>query len=346
MNLAEVRAKAKEKLAGICQVCRVCDGRACAGQVPGVGGIGTGSSFKRNVEALANCFLNLRTMHDVADPSLTWDFFGNTLRMPVLGAAIGGGKLNYKGVISDEELADAFINGCHQAGIIGQIGDGPDLSIFRYGLEKINTLNGWGIPIIKPREQEEIIKRIKMAEEAGCKAVGIDIDAAGLINMRAAGQKVEPKTLAQLQEITKATKLPVILKGVMTPEEAEKAVQAGAKAIVVSNHGGRVLDWTLGTAEVLPGIAYMVKGKITILMDGGIRNGWDVLKALALGADAVMMGRPLAIGAVGAGALGVKLALDQVYNELYVAMIMTGTTSVHDVHFDILREKRGRGFVD
>ncbi len=346
MNLAEIRAKAKEKLVGICQVCRICDGKACAGQVPGVGGIGTGSSFKRNVEALANCFLNLKTMHDVTDPSLVFDFFGTSLRMPVLGAAIGGGQLNYKGVISDEEFADAFIDGCYQAGTLGQIGDGPNLSLFQYGLEKIKARNGWGIPIIKPRDQEEIIKRIKMAEEAGCKAVGIDIDAAGLINMRMAGQKVEPKTLEKLQEITKATKLPVILKGVMTPEEAEKAVLAGAKAIVVSNHGGRVLDWTPGTAEVLPGIAYMVKGKITILMDGGIRTGWDVLKALALGADAVMMGRPLAIGAVGAGALGVKLTLDQVYNELYVAMIMTGTSSVTDVHLEILREKRGRGFVD
>lgn len=336
MNLAEVRSKAKEKLAGVCQVCRVCDGKACAGLVPGVGGIGTGSSFKRNVEALARHGLHLRVIHQVSDPSLALTLFGNILKMPVLGAAIGGGRINYKDVINDCELADAMIDGCFEAGTMGQTGDGPDHTIYRYGVETIRKKDGWGIPIMKPREQDEIIKRIKMAEEAGCAAVGIDVDAAGLINMRAAGQRVEPKTFNQLEEITKSTRLPVILKGIMTPDEAEKAAAAGAKGIVVSNHGGRVLDWTPGTAEVLPGIAKMVKGKITILVDGGIRTGYDVLKCLALGADAVMVGRPLAIGAIGAGALGVRLVLEQIHRELYIAMIMTGTAAVTDVDPEIL----------
>lgn len=335
MNLIEVRSKAKEKLAGICQVCRVCDGRACAGQIPGVGGLGTGSSFKRNAEALAKLGLNQRTMHEVSEPSLEMDIFGTKIKMPVLGAAIGGGKLNYRDVITDWELADVMIAGCHQAGTIGQVGD-PALKTFQYGLEAIQKNEGNGIPIIKPREQEEIIKRVKMAEEAGCVAFGIDIDAAGLINMRLAGQRVEPKTVRQIEEITGSTKLPLILKGVMTPDEAEKAVLAGAKGIVVSNHGGRSLDWTPGTAEVLPEIVKAVKGKITILVDGGIRTGYDVLKCLALGADAVQIGRPLVIGAVGAGALGVQMILEQIYQELYVAMILTGNATVKDIHDNTL----------
>lgn len=337
MNISEMRSKAKEKLTGICQVCRICDGRVCAGLVPGVGGTGTGSSFKRNVEALAGYGLNLRTIHDSRDPSLALELFGTALKMPVLGAAIGGGRINYKDIISDRELADAMIDGCCEAGTMGQIGDGPDLTIFQYGIEAIKKRNGLGIPIVKPREQGELIARIKLAEEAGCKAVGIDIDAAGLINMRLVGQRVEPKTVRQLEEITGSTGLPVILKGIMTVDEAEKAAAAGAKGIVISNHGGRVLDWTPGTADVLPEIARKVKGKITVLIDGGIRTGADVLKCLALGADAVMIGRPLALGAIGAGAEGVKLVLDQIYQELYIAMIMTGTASVKEANERVLQ---------
>ncbi|RNC28487.1 MAG: L-lactate dehydrogenase [Candidatus Dichloromethanomonas elyunquensis] len=336
MNLTEIRSQAKVKLAGVCQVCRICDGKACAGKVPGMGGIGTGSSFKHNVEALDRYSLNLRVIHKVNEPCLEYSLFGKKLKMPVMGAAIGGGTINYNDAITEHDLNSAIIEGCSVAGSIGQLGEGPSLDYFRDGLEIISGNNGWGVPIIKPREQEEIIKRIKMAEEAGCCAVGIDIDAAGLINMRANGQRVEAKSLQQLEELTKSTSLPVILKGIMTPDEAEKAAVSGAKAIVVSNHGGRVLDCTPGTAEVLPGIANGVKGKITILIDGGIRTGYDVLKCLALGADATMIGRPLALGAIGGGTGGVSLTLEQIYQELFVAMIMTGTAEVTTVDPAIL----------
>jgi 4-hydroxymandelate oxidase len=93
---------------------------------------------------------------------------------------------------------------------------------------------------------------------------------------------------------------------------------------VVSNHGGRVLDATPGTAEVLPEIAAAVGPGLLVLADGGVRSGGDVLKMLALGADAVLVGRPVAIGAFGGGAEGVRLVLDQLRAELEVAMILTG----------------------
>ena len=122
----------------------------------------------------------------------------------------------------------------------------------------------------------------------------------------------------------------------MTPEEAQMAAETGAAAIVVSNHGGRVLDHTPGAADVLPEIAHKVKGKVIIFCDGGIRYGTDVLKLIALGADAVLVGRPLIHGAFGGGQEGVALMLNKMKGELVNAMILTGTGSIRNVSKDIL----------
>jgi len=127
-----------------------------------------------------------------------------------------------------------------------------------------------------------------------------------------------------------------ILKGIMTPEDARLSLEAGADAIVVSNHGGRVLDHTPGVAEVLPSVAESVKGKIFILADGGIRSGGDVLKMLALGADAVMIGRPFSVAAVGGLKEGVAKYLDQIRSELISTMILTGCQSADSADQSIL----------
>jgi isopentenyl diphosphate isomerase/L-lactate dehydrogenase-like FMN-dependent dehydrogenase len=115
------------------------------------------------------------------------------------------------------------------------------------------------------------------------------------------------------------------------------AAESGAAAIVVSNHGGRVLDHTPGTAEVLAAIADRVKKyKMVILVDGGVRNGYDVLKMLALGAAAVLVGRPVIRGAVGGGQEGVSLVLNKMRKELAEAMVLTGTADVKKVKRSIL----------
>jgi isopentenyl diphosphate isomerase/L-lactate dehydrogenase-like FMN-dependent dehydrogenase len=98
-----------------------------------------------------------------------------------------------------------------------------------------------------------------------------------------------PKTVAELREVARATRMPLVVKGIMTPEQALKAGEAGAKGIVVSNHGGRRIDHTPGTAEVLPAIADKVKGKLVILADGCVHYGIDVFKYVAPGADAVLV---------------------------------------------------------
>jgi len=109
--------------------------------------------------------------------------------------------------------------------------------------------------------------------------------------MVANNKPVFKKTPEDIKELVASTKLPLIIKRIMDAEDAEAAAKAGAAAIVVSNHGGRVLDNTPGTAEVLPSIIDATKGKTRILVDGGIRNGYDVLKMLAIGAEAVLIGR-------------------------------------------------------
>jgi 4-hydroxymandelate oxidase len=110
----------------------------------------------------------------------------------------------------------------------------------------------------------------------------------------------------------------------MTPDEALQAAEAGAAGVVVSNHGGRVLEGSAGTAEVLPAVAGALKGKIALMVDGGVRSGVDALKMLALGAEAVLIGRPLAVAAIGGAQEGVKKYLTRIRFELIQAMILTG----------------------
>jgi 4-hydroxymandelate oxidase len=301
-----------------------------------MGGIGTGSSFTANVEALAAVKLGLRTIHGAVEPDIGLEFFGYKLSMPVLAAPTAGVHLNMGDAMPEVDFVMAIIGGSGAAGSVGMTGDGPGPVIYNTGIDVVRANGGRGIPIIKPRLAEEIVIRIRQAEEAGAWAVGVDVDAAGIIGMVRAGEPVGPKTVEAWREVIAATDLPFILKGIMTVEDAEAAVEAGAAAIVVSNHGGRVLDHTPGTADVLPDIAEAVKGDVFVLVDGGVRSGADVLKMLALGANAVLVGRPLIIAAVAGGAEGVTAVLDQYADQLRSAMILTGCASLDEIDESIL----------
>ncbi|MEW6064265.1 FMN-dependent dehydrogenase [Desulforamulus profundi] len=331
MDLKTMRNLAKEQLKGYCRVCPVCDGRACSGEVPGMGGTGTGISFRNNLTALASYSLNMRTLHGAKDPVTETELFGSKLSSPIMGAPMTGTSYNMGGVLTEGEFIGMIVSGSRQAGTLGWTGDGADPAMYTSGLEAIAAEEGFGIPIIKPREQKVIIECIRRAEAAGARAVGVDIDGAGLVTMALKGQPVGPKTLEEIKELVSSTKLPFILKGIMTVDEAEKAVEAGVSAIVVSNHGGRILDCTPGAADVLPAIAAAVKGKVTILADGGVRTGVDVLKLLALGADGVLVGRPLVVGAFGGREEGVKMLLDKMTAELKQAMILTGCNTIQEI---------------
>lgn len=129
---------------------------------------------------------------------------------------------------------------------------------------------------------------------------------------------------------------PMIIKGILDPEDAKDAVRFGADGIVVSNHGGRQLDGVLSTARALPAIADAVKSDITILSDSGIRNGLDVVRMLALGADSVLLGRAFVYALAAQGQAGVENLLDLIDKEMRVAMTLTGAKTIRDITRDSL----------
>ncbi len=336
MTYAEILANAKVNLGGKCRVCPVCDGRACAGEVPGMGGKGTGNSFKANIESLSSFKLNMRLLHDAKTPDTTIELFGRKMSLPVFAAPVSGTTLNMGGKFTEAEYISWIIDGTLAAGTFPMVGDTAIPSFLTDNLAALKKAGGNGIVVIKPWANESIVEKIRLAEEAGAFAVGIDIDAAGLVTLSLHGKSVGPKTPAEISELRKATRLPLILKGIMTAADARVAFDCGVDAVVVSNHGGRVLDETPGVADVLSEIADQFKGKLVILADGGIRSGVDVLKMVALGADAVLYGRPLVTASFGGQTEGVKLFFDRIAAELKSAMILTGCGTIRDVSQNVI----------
>lgn len=332
-----IRNNARKKFYTACKACVVCDGVECRGKVPGIGGVGTGESFTENLRALARCKINLRTIHQIKAPDLSTELFGQKLSIPVLAAPITGMETNLAGGMDEKDYADAVLGGCIASGVLGMVGDGASPRKYLVGLEVIKKMGGLGVPIFKPREcNMEIITRFKAAEDAGAVAVGIDVDAASFKTMALKGQAVGPKSVRELRELKSHLSVPFVLKGIMNAESALAAVEAGADAIVASNHGGRVMDSMPGTADVLPEIAAAVQGRVKVLVDGGVREGVDILKMLALGADAVMIGRPLCIAAFGAGREGVEFYLNQKRDELKQAMILTGCARINAIDSSVI----------
>ena len=175
-----------------------------------------------------------------------------------------------------------------------------------------------------------------MVKESDPLAIAMDIDAAGLPFLKNLTPPAGSKTVDELKEIAALAQKPFILKGIMTVAGAKKALEAGARGIVVSNHGGRVLDQCPATAEVLPAIADAVGGQMTVFVDGGIRTGMDVFKALALGADAVLIGRPFVNMVYGGGAEGVQVYVSKLKAELEDTMAMCGAHSIADINRSML----------
>ena len=336
MEMKEVRGNARDRMKGFCRVCVTCDGRACSGEVPGMGGLGTGSTFRANVDALGFVKLNMRVLHEAADPDTSVEILGLKLDLPVLAAPIGGVSFNMGDKVTESDYISSKLAGCKAKGIIGCTGDGVPEFIYQSAFAAISGLGGHGIPFIKPWEDAELFEKLDKAVATGAPAIGMDVDACGLVTLRKMGRPVSPRSVEQMKAVRKRVDAKFILKGIMTPDEARKAVDIGADAIVVSNHGGRVLDHAPGTADVLADVADAVKGQITVLADGGVRTGVDVLKFLALGADAVMIGRPFSIASIGGGQEGVETYLDALRGELNAAMVLTGTASAASVSRDIL----------
>ncbi len=344
-TVEDVRNIAREKLKGICGVYKDCDGdtrRLCQGQsygrALGIGGIGSGASFNNNFLALRKYNLKMKLVEEDFTPDTSYNFFGKDLSMPVMAASVAGvNSFGGDSVITEQEFCRSVVLGCKAAGSLGWRGDTYTYSLEKsYGINAIAEANGFGVKIVKPREQETIIKFFKKAEDIRCIAVGIDTDGCGSYAMNTHNKPVFKKSVEDIKELVSATNLPVIIKGVMCVEDALKAKESGAAAIVVSNHGGRVLDHTSGTADVLQPIVKELKGKIKILVDGGIRNGYDVLKMLALGAESVLIGRDIIRASVGAGIKGVQIHMEYMQKTIQKAMKMTNCKTLRDVSSGIL----------
>lgn len=331
MNYQDVLKEARKKFNGSCRVCRVCDGVACRGEVPGMGGKGTGSSFIENVKALEKIKVNMRTIHDVTSVDTSVELFGSKFSMPIFAAPITGTTLNMGGLVTEKEYIEPVISGCKNKDTLAMVGDTAVPQFLLDNLDVMKDYDGAGIVFIKPWENENIIEKIRMAEKVGARAVGVDIDACGLVTLNLHGKPVQAKTVDEIKELVNSTKLPFILKGIMTPDEAKKAVEAGVYGIVVSNHGGRVQDFTPGTAEVISKISKAVDKKVKVFVDGGIRTGVDVLKMLALGADACLIGRPFVTASFGGKTEGVEIYLDRLKSELEGAMILTGCRDIKSI---------------
>jgi isopentenyl diphosphate isomerase/L-lactate dehydrogenase-like FMN-dependent dehydrogenase len=346
MSLEEIREIAKKKLMGICGVYKECDGasmRICQGQSYGralrFGGIGSGASFHNNILALKKYKFKMSLIGDHFEPDTSYNFFGNKLSMPIMGASVAGvNSFGGEEVITESDFCRSVVFGCKEAGTLGWRGDTYTYSLEKsYGIDAISEADGWGVKIVKPRDQETIKKFYKKAEETDCIAVGMDVDGCGSYAMATHNKTVFRKTVDDIKELASSTKLPLIIKGIMSIEDARNAIDAGASAIVVSNHGGRVLDHTPGTADVLLEIVSKFRGKIKILVDGGVRTGYDVLKMLALGAEAVLIGRDIVRAAVGGRIEGVRIHMEYMQKTLAKAMKMTNCKTLKEVSSEILQ---------
>ena len=340
-SVAAVYQNARQALYPICRVCPQCDGVACAGEFPGIGGLDSGMSFQNNFTGLQRIKLKCRPLSGNKKPDCSTVIFGQKLSFPAMAAPIGGLAVNFPHLndMSESEYFDAIIGGCVDAGTMGSVGDiqsDPwDITKARYDVA--GRFPGKVVAGIKPRLNDNLIRVIRLAEAAKAFMITVDIDSAGRGWMDASKDTaVEPKTVAQLRELVRATRIPILVKGIMTPDDALLAGEAGAAGICVSNHGGRVLDHTPSTAEVLPAIVDKVKGKMVILVDGCVHYGTDVLKYVALGADAVLVGRHLWRAAHGGGRPAVALFMKTMRDEMTAAMVLTAVPNVASISRNIL----------
>ena len=299
MDYKTILETARTCIGPYCKACPVCNGKACGNTVPGPGAKAPGSGFIRNYDKWQSICVNMDTICENLPVDTTVKLFDKTYAYPFFAAPVGAMKLHYGDKYDDLEYNRILVSACADAGIAAFTGDGTNPAVFDGAMDAIQRSGGVGVPTIKPWHMELVKQKLDKAAASGCP-------------------------------------LPFVIKGIMTVRGAEKALQAGASGIVVSNHGGRVLGATPATAEVLPAIADAVKGKMKIFVDGGIRSGTDVFKALALGADAVLIGRPFVTMVYGGGAEGVQTYVDKIGGELKDTMAMCGVHSLKEITRDCI----------
>lgn len=334
MNYNEVLEAARTCVGPYCKACPVCNGKACGNAMPGPGCKYPGNVAARNFEKWQDVCVNMDTLCPNTNPDVSFELFGKKFSAPVFVAPLGALTMHYGDKYTDFTYNSLMLKSACEYGVLGFTGDGVDPEIMKSSVKDMISLGGVGIPTIKPWNKEAVFEKLDILNANGIFAAAMDVDGAGLPFLKAMNPNAGSKTVDEMKEIISYAKMPFIIKGIMTPAGALKAVEAGAKGIVVSNHGGRVQGGTPSTCEVLPAIAEAVKGKITIFVDGGIRSGVDIFRALALGADAVLIGRPVLTAIYGAGEEGFRVYMDKIIGELKSTMTMCGAASLTEITSD------------
>lgn len=319
----------------------------------------TGGSFDEitltdNHAAFDRLKLHYRVLRQAGQPSLETNLLGETIALPIICAPTGSQKLTHpEGELAVRRAADQIgtlmtlaTTSTYSMSEVFKAGRGP--LWFQLYLFKDEGMN------------REMVTR---AEETGFQAIALTVDAPvfgrrerdlrnryalppGLVyeNLPGAGDSSGRDVAAFMNEhykndigwsdvswLCSATKLPILIKGISHPDDADLALKNGADGIWVSNHGGRQLDSAPATIDVLPAIAKKVDQRAPIILDGGVRRGTDVLKALALGATAVAIGRPMVWGLAVGGQAGVEQILTILRTELEIAMTLCGCRSISDI---------------
>lgn len=329
------------------------------------GGAADECTLHSNLDAWADYFLLPRVLEDVRGGHTRCSLLGETLAHPIILAPVASQCLFHP----EGELATTLASSVMQgAAVISTQAS--------HALEEIASHNqslGQGLlwfQLYWQGGRDATLTLVKRAEAAGYRALVLTVDApvsgarnreqrAGFsLPAEMANCNVPPMLLPVVPEgssmvfdglmavaptwedvawLVAQTSLPILFKGILHPDDAIKAVDIGASGIVVSNHGGRVLDGVTTTFQALPDVVKAIDSQVPVLVDGGIRRGTDIIKARALGATAVMVGRPYIYALSVAGALGVAHVIRLLREELEIAMALTGCKTLHDIHRDLLR---------
>lgn len=322
------------------------------------GGAADEITLRDNRHAYDGLKLMPRVLRDMTEGHTRVSLFGQTYDHPVFLAPIAYHRMAHQ----DGELASVLGAAALKAGMIVS----TRASVPMEDIAQAAQGPLWFQLYIQP-DRDFTLQLVRRAESAGYQALVLTVDAplngirnrlqrsgfampSGIeaVNLRGmkpldlrprqAGENVafgsllnEAPSWKDLTWLLQNTHLPVILKGVLSADDAEFAIQQGVAGLIVSNHGGRVLDTVPATIDVLPEITARVKGRVPVLVDGGIRRGTDVLKAMALGASAVLIGRPYIFGLAVAGAVGVAHVINILRAEFEVAMALTGCTTTDQI---------------
>lgn len=328
------------------------------------GGAADELTMRRNAEALADLLLCQRLFVNVSKGHTRLELFGRQLDYPVLLGPVANLGLAHP----EGDLAAATAAAAMRTVMVAS-------TQANAAVEDMAGVGGplWFQLYIQP-DRDFTAKLVQRAEAAGCEALVVTADApiSGLRNREQKAGFALPPELApvnlrhlrsptvhnsppgqaplfgsallahapgwrDLEWLRTLTDLPILLKGVMAAEDALRALDAGVDGIIVSNHGGRVLDGQPATIEMLPAIAKAIDGRVPVLCDGGIRRGSDVLKTLALGADAVLIGRAYVYALAAAGAPGVAHVLHLLRAELEATMVLTGCATLPAISADIIQ---------